>query len=178
MFKAFNSRRAVLGLVAAITLFGCGGVEETAEVSEETLGTSEAELFGLWEEPRSIKGLGGSYYRYAWLTPNEGIISVTLTGAFEGDTFVGTYVRKVKRTCRELGCDTETGIFRAIPINPVIGSAAILFLDESGEQTRDFYSIASIRRNDFTGNLLALSLATWNDDNTFGTPFTLNRIGY
>ncbi|MGA9524160.1 MAG: hypothetical protein WBV82_22050 [Myxococcaceae bacterium] len=178
MFEAFGTRHAVLGLVAAITLFGCGGAEESAELSpEETLGTSESELFGLWEEPTSIKGLPGSFYRYSWLTPSEEIISFTLTGTFESETYGGTYTRKVKRTCRELGCDTETGNFRAIPINPAIGAAAIAFMDED-DQTRDIYRIVSIRRNDFTGNLLSLKLAKWNDDNTFGTEFTVNRIGY
>ncbi len=178
MLKESISRHAVLGLVAAVTLFGCGGAEESAEVTDESLVEGQEELFISGEEPNSLAGLPGSYSRYAWLAPAEELVSVTLTGIELGGSWEGTYVRKIKRTCREVGCDIEQGKFYALPTNPASGFSFILFTDEN-DQTRDAYVISRLYRNAFTGRIQSMTLGKLNEaDNTTAKAFTVSRVGF
>ena len=161
MLAGFKLNHAVVGLAAAFALLGFAGTSEGAEL----------------ENPNAIEGIAGSYVRYAWLAPQGEIVSLSVAGAMEGPEFKGTYVRRVKRTCRTYGCDIETGRYFAVGGNPANGWAFIVFFGE-GEEVRDIYVIKALNLNVF-GNVQSMTIALWDaEEGAIGNDFVLSRLGF
>lgn len=142
-----------LALSFALCLTACAGPLDPAELEE----TTDA----LVTPVTTLSGLAGTYARISYPIPSGEMSTMSLSALQNGD---GRYSRLIYRG------SLEAGTYHAMPENPAIGWAGIIFNPPQGASVN--YIIDGIRR-DVWGRITTIQLRRVGE--TTGAPFLMMR---
>lgn len=132
------------------------------------------------EEPVTMTGLApGCFVNVDADRAGHGALLEMDLAEPEGDGVVdGRYERRLLRLCTAPGCDMDAGYFHAVPVNPAIGFAHIIFTSDGDEGLTSIYVVDLVTYEDdgAISRIVMRELIEGEEGEEIGPSITMERV--